>query len=376
MHSVLNEITRLRKGAPVVIDYRNSNRYRLVLSESNGTKTAYYFATPIYNRTSRKMIDLRFYSNGGTIFASGSNANITISDNVRMENADGSCIVNLPQKADFISDRELHCGADVIYPTSNGIAYKGVIKGKGSLTLDIEVDQPFLQVRCNDRCFALMKEKFRPLMVISCIGTLDFSGNVIAPARIEYQKLTDKKYRLTFIPTSPLGHSILFEANLYENKLFQDTTVESKNTSVNNAFGSVGFIGDTDLYGEQWLYSRPDYSRMSEIMDKRIEKVVLHMPKFNKSRVECSAFKVAARFCSFGSNWSNKIVGDVPISDSVSTDGYQSIDITSLLVDKRMRTIQYSEGLILKSKVKGSGFSAIATGDSYFAPQILEVNFR
>lgn len=376
MHSVLNEITRLRKGAPVVIDYRNSNRYRLVLSESNGTKTAYYFATPIYNRTSRKMIDLRFYSNGGTIFASGSNANITISDNVRMENADGSCIMTLPQKANFISRSELRCGMNVIYPTTNGIAYKGAVKEKDSLTLDIEVNQPFLQVRCNDRCFALMKEKFRPLMVISCIGTLDFSGNVIAPARIEYQKLTDKKYRLTFIPTSPLGHSILFEANLYENKLFQDTTVESKNTSVNNAFGGIGFIGDTDLYGEQWLYSRPDYSRMSEIMDKRIDKVVLHMPKFNKSRVECSAFKVAARFCSFGSNWSNKIVGDVPISDSVSTDGYQSIDITSLLVDKRMRTIQYSEGLILKSKVKGSGFSAIATGDSYFAPQILEVNFR
>ena len=158
MHSVLNEITRLRKGAPVAIDYRNSNRYRLVLSESNGTKTAYYFATPIYNRTSRKMIDLRFYSNGGTIFASGSNANITISDNVRMENADGSCIVNLPQKANFISRSELRCGMNVIYPTTNGIAYKGAVKEKDSLTLDIEVNQPFLQVRCNDRCFALMKE--------------------------------------------------------------------------------------------------------------------------------------------------------------------------------------------------------------------------
>ena len=375
MHSVLNEITRLRKGAPVVIDYRNSNRYRLVLSESNGTKTAYYFATPIYNRTSRKMIDLRFYSNGGTIFASGSNANITISDNVRMENADGSCIMTLPQKANFISRSELRCGMNVIYPTTNGIAYKGAVKEKDSLTLDIEVNQPFLQVRCNDRCFALMKEKFRPLMVISCIGTLDFSGNVIAPARIEYQKLTDKKYQLTFIPASPLGYYILFEANLYENKLFQDTTVESKNAKVNNAFGSIGFIGSTKEFGEQWLYSRPDFTKMSELNDKKILRAILHLPKLNTGAVELTASKVAARFCSFGSTWDNKIAEASAFNESQITDRYIDLNLIPVLTDKQGR-LQRGEGFILKAKKKNSGFSVVATGDNYFAPQILEVNYR
>lgn len=375
MHSVLNEITRLRKGAPVVIDYRNSNRYRLVLSESNGTKTAYYFATPIYNRTSRKMIDLRFYSNGGTIFASGSNANITISDNVRMENADGSCIMTLPQKADFISDRELHCGADVIYPTSNGIAYKGVIKGKGSLTLDIEVDQPFLQVRCNDRCFALMKEKFRPLTIISCIGTLDFSGNLIAPARIEYQKLTDKKYRLTFIPTSPLGHSILFEANLYENKLFQDTTIESKNTSVNNAFGGIGFLGATKDYGEQWLYTRPDVSKMPELNDKKILRAILHLPRLNSSDIQLNIAKASARFCSFGSTWENKIAESTSLPNPQIAGRYIDLDLTKLITDKYGR-LTVSDGLILKAQKKDFGFSVIATADNYLFPQIFEINYR
>lgn len=376
MQSVMNEISRLRQGAPMVIDYRNSNRYRLVVSENNGSKTAYYFTTPIYNRKSRKMIDLQFKSNGGVIFASGSNANITVSDKVRMENAEGSCVMELPQRAVMMTAKELHCGADSIIPTANGVAYKVNAKGMSNFSFTIELGQPFLNVRANDRCFALMKERFRPFVVFSCIGTLDMSGNIIAPARIEYQKLTDKKYRLTVSPTSPLGHTVLFEANLYENKLFQDTTVESKNPSVNNAFGSIGFIGNTALYGEQWLYSRPDYSRMPEIMDKRVEKAVLHMPKFNQGAVEFSAFKVSARFCSFGSTWDNKIAGDVPISDSTALSGYQSIDITSLLVDKRTRTIQRSEGLILKSKIKGSGFSVIATGDSYYAPQILEVNYR
>lgn len=375
MHSVLNEITRLRKGAPVVIDYRNSNRYRLVLSESNGTKTAYYFATPIYNRTSRKMIDLRFYSNGGTIFASGSNANITISDNVRMENADGSCIMTLPQKANFISRSELRCGMNVIYPTTNGIAYKGAVKEKDSLTLDIEVNQPFLQVRCNDRCFALMKEKFRPLTIISCIGTLDFSGNLIAPAKIEYQKLTDKKYQLTFIPASPLGYYILFEANLYENKLFQDTTVESKNAKVNNAFGSIGFIGSTKEFGEQWLYSRPDFTKMSELNDKKILRAILHLPKLNTGAVELTASKVAARFCSFGSTWDNKIAEASAFNESQITDRYIDLNLIPVLTDKQGR-LQRGEGFILKAKKKNSGFSVVATGDNYFAPQILEVNYR
>ncbi len=376
MQSVMNEITKLRKGTPMVIDYRNSNRYRLVVSENNGTKTAYYFTTPIYNRKSRKMIDLQFKSNGGAIFATGSNANITVSDKIRMENAEGSCVMELPQRSVMMTGKELHCGADSIFPTANGVAYKVNAKVMSQFSFTIELGQPFLNVRANDRCFALMKERFRPFVVFSAIGTMDATGNIIAPVRIEYQKLTDKKYRLTVSSTSPMGASVLFEANLYENKLFQDTTVESKNSSVNNAFGSIGFIGNTALYGEQWLYSRPDYSRMPEIMDKRVEKAVLHMPKFNHSTVEFSAFKVAARFCSFGSTWDNKIAGDAPISDSTSLSGYQSIDITSLLVDKRTRTIQRSEGLILKSKIKGSGFSVIATGDSYYAPQILEVNYR
>ena len=175
---------------------------------------------------------------------------------------------------------------------------------------------------------------------------------------------------------SPVAQHILLEANLYENKLFQDTTVESMNPSMNNAFGSVGFMGNSSTYGEQWLYSRLDYSLMPEIMDKRIQKAVLHMPKFNQSKVEFSAYKVATRFCSFGSNWDNKIAGDVPISDSSCNSGYQSLDFTSLLVDQQTKTITKSEGLILKPKIKGAGFSVIATGDSYLAPQIMEINFR
>lgn len=61
MNSILGEISTLRKGAPLVIDYKNSNRYRLVAIEPNGTKTAYYFSSPIYNSRTRKSVDIIYY---------------------------------------------------------------------------------------------------------------------------------------------------------------------------------------------------------------------------------------------------------------------------------------------------------------------------
>lgn len=376
MQSILGEIAKLRNGAPITIDYRNSNRYRLVAQENNGSKTAYYFSTPIYNQKTRKLVDIKFHSNGNTIYAVGSNANITISGNILMENADGFCTIKLPQTPALVADGTVNCGNCAVTPTVNGVAMRCTVTGNGQFSFIAEVGQPFLHVRKNSKCLALMKEQFRPLVIFSCLGSLDAEGNVIAPARLEYEKLTDKKYRITVSPASPLAQYVLLECNLYENKLFQDTTVESRNPTSNNAFGSVGFIGNTAMYGEQWLYSRMDYSRMPETMDKHINKAVLHMPKLNHSNVEFSAFKVSARFCSFGSNWDNKIASGAPISDSSSDSGYQSVDITSLIVDRRTRTITRSEGLILRPKVKGSGFSVITTADSSYAPQILEVNFR
>ncbi len=170
-----------------------------------------------------------------------------------MENAEGSCAIELAKKPTFVSKQEVYFGSNVIIPTTNGIAMKCNARGNEKISFTVEVGQPFWRVRVNDRCFAIMRKRFRLFVVFSCIGSLDSAGNVIAPARMEYKRLADKKYRITVSATSPLAQSVLFEGSLYENKLSQDTTVESKNPSVNNAFGSVGFTGNTSMYGEQWL---------------------------------------------------------------------------------------------------------------------------
>lgn len=269
MDSILNEISQLRKGAPLIIDHKNSNRYRVVVIEPNGAKTAYYFSTPIYNNKTRKAVDMKFHSNGDTIYATGSNANITITENIRMENAENSCVILLANRLNFISEHKLAYGNNEIQPTTNGVSIKSACREGKPFTFSIEISNPFWGVRANDKYFALMSEKFRPFISISCIGTSDVNGNIISPAKITYQKITDRKYTLTVMPCSTLGSSIHIEANLYEAKLFQDTTVESNNPKTNNAFGNIGFIGSTEEFGEQWLYVRPDFSKMTELNDKK-----------------------------------------------------------------------------------------------------------
>ena len=91
MYSVLSEITRLRGGQKPIIDYRNSNHYRIVSLEENGFRTAYCFGVPIYNRKTRKLAERRFHESNGIGKAYGSNAEITAEDSIVLKNGDGVC---------------------------------------------------------------------------------------------------------------------------------------------------------------------------------------------------------------------------------------------------------------------------------------------
>ena len=375
MNAILEEIIKIRKNKPLIIDYKNKNRYRIVTFEPDGSKTAYYFSTPIYNNKSRKLIDKRFELHDNVTHLIGSNSKITLSNNIRMENAEGVCTISLSNSTFNVTNSSIICGKERIYPTTNGLTTQSpCINGK-PFSFNIEINKPFLEVKSNNKYFAIMCEKFRPFFVISCIGTSDLNGNIISPAKISYQKVSDLKYTITITPCSSLGKYVLIEANLYELKLFQDTTVESKNSKSNNVFGSVGFIGNTLEFGEQWLYSKLDYTIIPELTDKKIIHATLHLPKLNLNSAELRASKVSARFCSFGSNWENKISETSLHNDLQTIDRYINLDILPFITNKQSRLTQ-SDGFILKPKKKDSGFSVIATGDSYYLPQILEINYK
>ena len=119
MISVLDEITKLRNDAPIELDHRNHNRYRVVLDEQDGSKTAYYFSTPIYNNRTGKLVDMRFHEKEGTIYSIGSNASCTFTDYVRMENEEGVCRVLLEKPVVFLDEQKLLCQNHYLHPTLN-----------------------------------------------------------------------------------------------------------------------------------------------------------------------------------------------------------------------------------------------------------------
>lgn len=375
MTPILEKIQRLRKSNAVSIIDRYCNRYHVTLLEANGSKTAYCFSTPIYNQYTNNILDMRFYKVGDTIRAWGSNSEIQFSDKIFIKNHEGACTFYLKDKTKLLTDTELCCGVDRICMTTNGFAYKASYNKESSVSFTIEVSQPFMPVRSNNKYFAIMSDKFKPLVTVSCLGVVGKTGQIIAPVKIIHKKINDKSYEITFKPCSPMGKWIMFEANMYEPKIFQDTTVESNNPKSNNAFGSIGFIGTTKEFGQQWLYTRPDLTRIPEILDKYICKAILHVPQFNYSSTNICAIALLSRFCSFGSNWNNKVQATSLLIDSVCDIDYQHIDITQVIRDKAGRIMQ-SEGFILKATQRDGGFCVLATGDNYYAPEILEINFK
>lgn len=374
VESVLSEVIRLRDGKMPVIDHRNSNRYCIVASEDNGTKTAYCFGVPIYNNKTRRLVKLQFQESGECWKAEGSDAGITVRNDILLEDRNGFGMVKLPGDVMSGSKRGVRYGMAEVRPTLNGFFVRVPRKAHQPYEIRLLSGQPFMNVRANDRCFSLMREEFKPFMTVSCIGTTDGAGRLIAPCSLEYQRDNDNAYTLTIQHNSPYGSTLLLEVNLHEDKIFQDTTVESLHPDLNNAFGGTAFIGNTTSYGEQWLYSRPDFSKLPELYDKQIRGAILHLPTFGGS-CELTAYGLTSRFCSFGSNWDNKVQAAQELTDAVSSDRYQSLNITNLITD-HSGFLKQSEGLILRPKNKTGGFSAVSTGDSCFAPQILEVNFR
>lgn len=247
MKSILNEISVLRGAKPLTLDTTNKNRYRVEAIENDGSQTSYFFTTPIYNEETRKGVDMNFHAYNDSFVCLGSNAKITANKSLRMENQAGCCEIVLPDRPTMNAEGSLFCEGLTLSPTTNGIAIKSDFKKQKELILILEVDNPSLGIRANGRYFALMREKFRPFLIASCIGTTDEGGAIIAPAALNYQKISETRFLLSVLPTTLDGVSVQLEINLYEPKLFQDTTVESNSPNTNNVFGTIGFLGTPTL---------------------------------------------------------------------------------------------------------------------------------
>lgn len=371
----LDTISHLRSSSNINIDDGTENRFCVTVNENDGSKTGYYFSTPIYNEFTKNFVDNEFTKVKDGFIAEGSNSMIKIFDSILLEKKDAFCKIPLDKKVKSSTPTELSLKDDRIIRTSNGILYIADISNRTDFTFELTTNNPLLTTRFNDQCFVLLEDLFIPFLSISCFGATKTLDQNIEPASMEYKKTSNNNYSIRISPNNKQNKYLLFEINIYERKAVQDTTVESSNPQKNNAYGNIAYIGDSVAYGEQWLYTKIDYYALKEIANKQIQKAVWHLPKYNSNFSGISVWSLKTRFCSFGSNWENKIEASDFVGFAVDRGDYIDVDITKVLLNAQNYDSMYSEGIILKPRFKNEGYTAISTGDNYFRPQIIEINY-
>ena len=374
MQSILHEIEKIRSGKPADIDFTIHNRYILSTKEADSSKTAYCFSVPVYNTATNNMVELIYRHHKTHTSFSGSSAAITIKEDIGFQNRYGCCRLSMPGEVIKKTESELVLkgpeGNAQMVPTLNGLLFKVPCSLNCPSVFSLTVDGSEA-VRYNDKYFAVMRDKWIPLITVSCIGAWNQNGSVIAPCEIRVQKTSNCTYELRFHIQSKTGRFAVFEINMHENKLFQDTTVESRHPKVNNAFGGIAFLGATDAYGEQWLYSRLEFSNLPQLHSRRVRKAVLHIPDWNRSKSGLTANRISERFCSFGSNWSNKISVTEHLAGASTKNGYHHLDLTSWMANLKSKTYNF----VIRANGTGNQAAVISTGDCYARPQIMEINF-
>jgi len=375
MKSVLQEIEKIRNNSAINVVDSFINRYTVLLQESNRLRTAYSFGVPIYNIRNGKIVDLRFHHTKQESVFIGSEARISISDRIKLFNQHGLCNITLQGALSKKTEDTVFFTNNMtsyeVRPTLNGIILTFECASPSyQPQIRLHFDHSFVTVLSNNKFFSVMREKFIPFITVSCIGALNVHEKVIAPCEVHYQKINDSEYVLSFFTTNKSHKRVAVEINMQETKLFQDTTVESNNPTMNNAFGGISFLGTSKLFGEQLLYSRLEISNIAQLQSKKIISAILHIPKLGYNPAPLTIKKIAERFCSFGSNWENKIAITDTIALSSESNGYYHLNMTKLLGNFRKK----SENFVILGNSKKS--SIIPTGDSFHTPQILEVRYQ
>ena len=374
MNDILQKILNIRSDKKINLDPTNYNRYTVTVTEADRTKTAYCFGVPVYNGKTNNLIDLKFHHRGLSSSFNGSGASVSFKDSFLLQNGSGSCSISFPGKLYKKTEPSLFFEASdsftEVTPTLNGLLFRMPTSG-AELKLILDERVPLHEVKCNEKYFAFMKEQFKPFLTVSCVGSLTTAGVVTAPCKIGARKVSDREYVLTVKPESKTAKYVTVEANLHEQKLFQDTTVESLHPKANNAFGGVAFIGSTRQFGEQQLYARLDFSILPHLHDKRIRKAILRLPNLNHSAKPLLASRTVNRFCSFGSNWENKIALAEFLGEAEISKHFYSFDIKDIVTQATVRSADF----VIRQKSEDGKVAVLSTGDSYCNPLILGINY-
>lgn len=364
--TALREIETLRKNKLFKIDTANSNPFKILVKENYGT-TAYCFSTPIYNVESKKLVCRKFVKKGKVFVFCGSNSIITVHKNhLVLKNQEGSVSFDIPVADLKLNNGILQSRECAVTPSFNGIKIEMRLP---YLKMVCKTDRKLEGVRQCSKSVAIMIRDFLPLFTVSPLISTSENGSVF-PAEISCFTDDERNYEIEI--SSCGGECISFEINLYEPKLFQDTTVESRHPNENNAYGGIAFVGQTPFFGKQWIYLKPDFSKISETYSQNIKKILLHIPKVC-GESQLSAFAISSRFCSLGLTWNSRKPQAEFLIDTEDNGKYITADLTKAFCE--LGQLHYSDGIVLKPTYNSENCTVVSTGDNYSDPVIMEIKY-
>lgn len=352
------------------------NRYGFRTTTPEGEERQYLFTTPVFHENG--LVRRQFINAGTGFLFQGSKGLMTVlPDGVLLKNEE--CYVRLcwekKQRFALSADGECLCSEEMeIRPTLNGVS---VLQNYDRKPLYFRFEsRPEYRgfARMNSKCFAYMKEKFVPYVTLNSVYAATGETGELSGADLAMIKDGDTRYRFRMTAAAENAQKLNWEINLYEPKLIQDTTVESRRPTENNAYGNVAFLGRSPDHGVQYLYSRFDFGKIKTDPTGKMKRVFLHIPYYAAGEQK---FRVAApfrRFCSFGSNWANKMPADDCDVKYYRQNGYFVFDLSDCLL-RENGTWKENNGIVIYPE-KSDGVSVLATADNYNMPQMIEIQYE
>ena len=376
--STIDMISKIRSSTSLDIMPDSKNRHCILIHEKD-TTAAYFSSAPIYNAFTGKYTVPKFEKCSDDLYSiEGTNCSVYIrGDSILFKTISDTVRVKLSKSYNWhLCDGELIGECIKLSATTNGVALFKMYEKDENFEVHVIPANLGHEIRSNSKYFAIMKQKFTPSFSISSICVYDNERNPHALLMSEALDANADRYRLTFSSADIKSGEMLFEMNMYEPKLIQDTTVESKRPDENNAYGGSAFIGYSKDFGEQKLYLKFDYPRFGELNQKKLMSAKLWMPIIG-AYANINAYAMENRFCSFGSTWNNrKQHSNFKLKTEV-TSNFCWIDLSQIMIGKNEKLI-YTNGIILEASnnTTSTGDCLVtATGDSYLFSPILEIKY-
>lgn len=368
-------IKQIRKETNLDISDNKVCRHCIDIREKDAM-VSYLFSLPVRREKDGVLCETYWGKRGKTWEAEGAMFDVRIKvscDKIILSQPRKSYTLILPcQQSWKERDNELYSENMRISLNPNGVTMSCNITDK-SIKMQLQTDRPIYEVRGNGRYFAFMSQRFKPGATISALY-FKGKGDTFYPVKLSYDKVDIDKYELEWEFLGESQGEFVFEYNLYEEKLFQDTTVSEAFIWENNVFGTTAFLGRSKTLGEERLYIKPRFDLLNQYRSCDIQSILLLIPKIAKDCPEIEAYRMDKRFCSFGSNWGNKVPHSrycIPVTQDADNI---VLDLTECMVENGK--LKFFYGILIKCVEQTMSYGVVATGDCLSFPIILEVRYK